>query len=158
MPANANGEEKQLINKDKPDDASLASEPSAIAEKREDYETLSPVVPPVTEKEERGPIKDRSCTDVLCLGENWSPKENNGKLSVYNCQQVCSSPFSLRGQVFEKDLTDFRKNGKWFFFKGYFGVLIWFYRCWCLGISIWGSLQASLSNQLIWTDLRTGKP
>ena len=131
MPANANGEEKQLINKDKPDDASLASEPSAIAEKREDYETLSPVVPPVTEKEERGPIKDRSCTDVLCLGENWSPKENNGKLSVYNCQQVCSSPLSLRGQVFENKQTDFKEKSANRCFKKmgrYFGVETWFYR------------------------------
>ena len=69
----ANGEEKQLINKEKPDNASLASEPSNITDKKEDYETLSPVVAPVTEKEERGPIKDRSCTDVLCLGENCCP-------------------------------------------------------------------------------------
>ena len=62
-----NGEEKQLINKDKPDEASLASEPSSVTEKKEEYENLSPDVP-ITDQEERGPIKDRSCTDVLCLG------------------------------------------------------------------------------------------
>ena len=81
----ANGEEKQLINKKEekeekqlinkkenknPDEASLASQLSASSsatEKREEYENF-PSDPPVPDQEERGPIKDRSCTDVLCLG------------------------------------------------------------------------------------------
>ena len=69
----ANGEEKKLINKKEnknPDEASLASQlsaPSDTTEKREEYENLSSE-PPVPDQEERGPIKDRSCTDVLCLG------------------------------------------------------------------------------------------
>ena len=65
-----NGEEKQLINKDKHDEASLASETSSVTEKKEEYEELSTDNVPITDQEERGPIKDRSCTDVLCLGRH----------------------------------------------------------------------------------------
>ena len=66
----ANGEEKQLLNKDKkPDEASLASEISASAnDKKEENENLSSDPPALPDQEERGPIKDRSCTDVICLG------------------------------------------------------------------------------------------
>ena len=117
MPANANGEEKQLIKKHKPDDASLASEPSAIAEKREDYETLSPVVPPVTEKEERGPIKDRSCTDVLCLGENCiKPKRIMVNIFVNRLARRLSRCVGRYPRINRQILE--RKNGKSFFLKG----------------------------------------
>ena len=74
MPA-ANGEDKQLIKKKKgnPDEASLASElssssSSCATEKKEEYENLPSDLPAGADQEERGPIKDRSCTDVLCLG------------------------------------------------------------------------------------------
>ena len=74
MPA-ANGEGKQLIKKKgNPDEASLASElsssssSSCATEKKEECENLPSDLPAVADQEERGPIKDRSCTDVLCLG------------------------------------------------------------------------------------------
>ena len=73
MPA-ANGEETQLIKKKgNPDEASLASElssssSSCATEKKEECENLPSDLPAVADQEERGPIKDRSCTDVLCLG------------------------------------------------------------------------------------------
>ena len=69
----ANGDERQPINtnKVKPiETAPDASETSTEDKKKEEYENLPPNNA-ATEKdrEERGPIKDRSCTDVLCLGK-----------------------------------------------------------------------------------------
>ena len=144
-----NGEEKQLINKDKHDEASLASETSSVTEKKEEYEDLSTDNVPIADQEERGPIKDRSCTDVLCLGRILLNLFERDFLVLFVClfvydrpyPQVYSLPFLACGQVLEKVLGQIKKN---------------FCVCHCLnysaGVGVWAFRSGDPSKLLFPTN------
>ena len=102
MPANGDERQPININKVKPiETAPDASEPSTGDKKKEEYENLPPNnAATKKDREERGPIKDRSCTDVLCLGKtlDFVTNSQNFHLPLFFSQDY-SLPSLSCGQV-----------------------------------------------------------
>ena len=147
MPA-ANGEDKQLIKKKKgnPDEASLASElssssSSCATEKKEEYENLPSDLPAVADQEERGPIKDRSCTDVLCLGMSDFSTKFFFKRNCFTIVPRFTHCLSCRVGRYKRKKNRFRPKSKWSFVC-IIGVDIstimetLLCRHWCFGVSV----------------------